>query len=216
MDNRQICFIICANDDRYVEEALYYIKGLDVPEGYTIDCITVKEAASMAAGYNEAMAATEAKYKVYMHQDVFMVRKDFLYRLLELFGDETVGMVGMVGAIRLPENAIMWYGVRVGRIYRCSIYDMNESVIGITEGDYTEVEAVDGLLMATQYDIPWREDIFDGWDFYDVSQSFEFRRAGYKVVVPYMDRAWCLHDDDLLNYRSYFKYRKIFKNEYDV
>lgn len=25
MDNRQICFIICANDDRYVEEALYYI-----------------------------------------------------------------------------------------------------------------------------------------------------------------------------------------------
>ena len=50
MDNRQICFIICANDDRYFEEALYYIKRLEVPEGYTVDCITVKEAASMAAG----------------------------------------------------------------------------------------------------------------------------------------------------------------------
>lgn len=91
----------------------------------------------MAAGYNEAMAATEAKYKVYMHQDVFIVQKDFLYRLLGLFEDETVGMVGMVGATRLPENAIMWYGDRVGRIYRCSIYDMNESVIGKTEGNYT-------------------------------------------------------------------------------
>ena len=31
-----------------------------------------------------------------------------------------------------------------------------------------EVEGVDGLLMATQYDIPWREDLFDGWDFYDL------------------------------------------------
>ena len=38
--------------------------------------------------------------------------------------------------------------------------------------------------MATQYDVPWREDLFDGFDFYDVSQSFEFRKAGYTVGVP--------------------------------
>ena len=52
---------------------------------------------------------------------------------------------------------------------------------------YTEVEAVDGLFIATQYDVKWREDIFDGWDFYDISQSEEFHRAGYKVVVPYIN-----------------------------
>ena len=59
------------------------------------------------------------------------------------------------------------------------------------EADWHEVEAVNGSLIATQYDIPWREDILSGWEFYDVAQSLEMRRAGYKVVVPYQREAWC-------------------------
>lgn len=42
---------------------------------------------------------------------------------------------------------------------------------------YQNVDAVDGLLMMTQYDLPWRDDLFSDFDFYDVSQAFEFRRA---------------------------------------
>ena len=30
---------------------------------------------------------------------------------------------------------------------------------------FIPVECIDGLLMATQYDVPWREDLFDGFDF---------------------------------------------------
>ncbi len=75
-------------------------------------------------------------------------------------------------------------------------------------------EAVDGFLMATQYDIPWREDVFNGWDYYDASQSFEFRKAGYSVVVPHQDPPWCLHDDGWLNLTNYFNNRLIFKSEY--
>lgn len=41
-----------------------------------------------------------------------------------------------------------------------------------------DVTAIDGMFMATQYDISWREDLFDGWDFYDISQSCEFTRGG--------------------------------------
>ena len=39
------------------------------------------------------------------------------------------------------------------------------------------------------------KDLFDGWDFYDISQCQEFRRTGYKVVVPKQEEAWCIHDD---------------------
>ncbi len=53
---------------------------------------------------------------------------------------------------------------------------------------------IDGMLMATQYDLPWREDLFMRWDSYDASQSQEFIRHGYQVVVPAMDHPWCLHD----------------------
>ena len=58
-----------------------------------------------------------------------------------------------------------------------------------------EVEALDGLLLATSRDVRWREDLFDGWDFYDVSQCLEMRRMGWRVVVPCQETPWCYHDN---------------------
>ena len=69
--------------------------------------------------------------------------------------------------------------------------------------------------MATQYDLPWREDLFQGWDFYDASQSVEFWKAGYKVVVPHMETPWCLHENDVLNLSQYERWRDIFLDEYE-
>ena len=112
----------------------------------------------------------------------------------------------------MPEHAVMWYGERVGRIYTSNVVKAGMSVMGGT--GICEVEAVDGLLMATQYDVPWREDLFTGWDFYDVSQSFEFRRKGYRVVVPAMEEPWCIHDDGFLNLSNYYNERKKFLSEY--
>lgn len=214
MNDKKICFIMCVNNKDYEEEQSYYMNSLKVPEGYEIEILEVRDAVSMTAGYNEGMYASDAKYKVYMHQDVFIVNKNFISDMLEVFSDETIGMLGMVGATKLPENSIMWYGPRVGRLYYNSIYEAGDSVIGEVEGAYEEVEALDGLLIATQYDIPWREDLFRDWDFYDASQSQEFIRAGYKVVVPNQDTAWCIHDDGFFNLKNYYKNRKIFQQEY--
>ena len=101
-------------------------------------------------------------------------------------------MIGMIGSPRMPENSVMWYGERIGCIYSSSAYHMQMYTAGAVEQPYQQVEAVDGLLMATQYDIPWREDLFQKWDFYDISQAFEFRRNGYQVVVPAMEKPWCI------------------------
>lgn len=214
MNDKKICFIMCVNNKDYEEEQSYYMKSLKVPDGYEMEILEVKDAASMTAGYNEGMYASDAKYKVYMHQDVFIVNKNFIADMLQIFSNEKIGMLGMVGATKLPENSIMWYGPRVGKLYYNSIYEAGESEIGEIDGAYEEVEALDGLLMATQYDIPWREDLFQDWDFYDASQSQEFIRAGYKVVVPNQPQAWCIHDDGFFNLKNYYKNRKIFQQEY--
>ena len=206
---------MCVNNEMYEEECLYYINHLVIPNGYEIDVISIKEAKSMTEGYNAAMVATDAKYKIYMHQDVFLVKLDFIQDMLDVFSNPEVGMIGMVGAEKLSKDGCMWNGDRVGRIYSSNIVSTQLFIASDKQNKpYTEVEAVDGLFIATQYDIKWREDIFDGWDFYDVSQSEEFHRAGYKVVVPYMDIPWCLHDDGILNLEDYDKYRKRFLNEY--
>ncbi|MCI8530767.1 MAG: hypothetical protein HFH82_16840 [Lachnospiraceae bacterium] len=212
MNPKKICFILCTNHERYKKECLYYIAHLSIPKGFCVDILTISDADSMTAGYNAGMQQSDAKYKIYLHQDVFIINKNFLSDLLNVFEDERIGLVGMVGAPKLPEHAVMWYGERVGRIYTSNVVKAGVSIMGGPE--MNEVEAVDGLLMATQYDIPWREDLFTGWDFYDVSQSFEFRRKGYRVVVPAMEEPWCIHDDGFLNLSNYYNERKKFLAEY--
>lgn len=218
MDNKKICFIMCVNNEMYEMEAMHFISRLRVPEGYTIDAISIKDAKSMTSGYNEGMQATDAKYKVYLHQDVLIVEPDFIANMLDVFQNKEIGMLGMVGSPKLPENMIQWWGERCGSIYSSNvsaIFELNFDVRGMeTHPSYTEVEAIDGLLMATQYDIPWRDDLFDKWDFYDVSQSLEFIRHGYKVVVPYMETPWCIHDDGFVNLKNYYEEREKLLKEY--
>lgn len=219
MNDKEFCFIICSNDKLYSEECLYYINHLKIPEGYKIDVLTVEDALSMTAGYNEAMKCSEAKYKVYLHQDTFIVDPDFIQDCLDIFlNDAGIGMIGNVGVKKLPASGIMWEARRYGKVYEQHIYETvlfaGDEVSENREERYRQMEAVDGFLMVTQYDILWREDLFDKWDFYDCSQSMEFIRRGYRVVVPHMKTPWCVHDCGFVNYDNYEGERRKFIAEY--
>lgn len=213
VNEKKVCFVICSNDRLYTEECLHYIYHLNVPEEYQLEVLTVEGAKSMAAGYNEGMQDSDAKYKVYLHQDTFIINRDFIRDFLDVFQkDEKIGMIGMIGSPELPDNGIMWAGERCGAIYVPGY--LNNSLFRPGGTGQTEVEAIDGLLMITQYDIPWREDKFDKWDFYDCSQSQEFIRRGYKVVVPAIGEPWCMHDSTLSVMNAYDGERQKFLQEY--
>ena len=217
MNEKEICFIICSNDEVYLRECLYYISQLIVPEGYSIDVLTVTEAKSMTAGYNEAMRCSKAKYKVYLHQDTFIVNPSFIGDCLKVFqSDEKIGMLGNIGAKKLPDNGVMWDADRFGMLYEQHIYEtaLLSNTAGMEKEKALDVEAIDGFLMVTRYDLPWREDVFDKWDFYDASQSMEFIKKGYRVVVPYMEKPWCVHDCGFVNLERYEEERKKFVKEY--
>ena len=77
-NDRKICFIICSNNQQYLEECLLYLSLLKVPKGYETEVLAIQDASSMTAGYNEGMKASDAKYKVYLHQDTFITEKTFL------------------------------------------------------------------------------------------------------------------------------------------
>lgn len=218
MNSQKICFIMCSNDEFQAREARIYIDQLHVPENYEVEVLVVVDAKSMTSGYNEAMNASDAKYKIYMHQDVFILKLDFLEAVLELFQKyPEVGMFGVVGNESIAEDGGMWSDGtwrRTGEILADGIFESDYSLFSRVEGAYAEVISLDGLLMVTQYDLPWREDLFWGWDYYDASQSVEFWKAGYKVVVPYMEVPWCIHNNDVLNMSSYAQWRKVYKEEY--
>lgn len=218
MNEKEICFIMCTNNPLYAEECMYYIRHLNVPAGYSIDILTVEDAHSMTSGYNEAMQCSQAKYKVYLHHDTFIVYRDFLAACLDIFQENPeIGMIGNIGVRKMPSSGVMWDADRYGMLYEQHIYEtqlLMNRIENVTDGAYLEVDAIDGYLMVTQYDIPWREDLFDKWDFYDASQSMEFIRQGYKVVVPKMEQPWCVHDCGFISLGNYEEERKKFVREY--
>ena len=216
LNNKKIAFILAVNNELYYEECLWYLQQLTVPTGYETDIIAVREAKSMAEAYNAAMESSDAKYKVYLHQDVFIYYRDIIVDIIKIFEvDNKLGLIGVLGGRKIPKNAVAWNAWDCGHVY--ANYYKNASILKCYQDKnlpYVEVEAIDGMLMATQYDIKWREDLELGWDFYDVTQSLEFKRNGYKIGIPYQETPWCMHDCGWSKLHSYEKARKVVLENY--
>lgn len=212
MEQRKMAFITCVNQEVLYQKSLKFINRLEVPEDIQIECIPIKNAPSLTKGYNKGMQQTQAKYKVYLHQDVSILHKGFIKDIVTLFQmHDKIGMFGVIGARTLPSDGIWWKSYHgAGKVY-----DSHSGKMGMInfQDDTKSIEhvaCVDGLLMATQYDLPWQEKLFDGWHFYDISQCFDFQKAGYKVAVPYQHMPWCVHDCGIVNLDGYDHYRKVF------
>lgn len=225
LDDHSICFISNVNNEAEYEGAKRAILELEIPSGYNVEILGVRHAVSMAAGYQQAMEASNAKYKIYLHQDVFVINPRLISNLLNIFqSDIKVGMVGVAGAAKLRQDQPAWWISELSTLFgtcytRLSENEMVRNYYGEVPGGpgaYVHVAAIDGLFMATQYDLPWRADLFQGWHFYDISQSREFINAGYKVVIPHQREPWVIHDcghkplDD-----SYYENMRIFKENYN-
>lgn len=124
-------------------------------------------------------------------------------------------MAGVCGAINMPVNGIWWESKnKSGKVYENSSGRINLLDFDFNNIEQREVECIDGLIMITQYDIPWREELFDGWHFYDASQSKEFINRGYKVITPKQCTPWCIHECGIVNINEFEKYRRIYLDKY--
>lgn len=218
MDEHKFCFIICANKERELEECLWYISNLLVPKGYKKETVVIRGASSMTSGYNQALKQTDAKYKIYLHQDVLIVNQGILPAILKIFQNELIGMIGVLGRKDFMPAADYTISWNAGGVEGCNVQGTWYHNWCDAGKEYMDVVAIDGMFMATQYDLPWDEENFDGWDFYDISQSVNFSQAGYRLVVPCVSYAdqWCFHDSGQSEYYDWDKYRKIFCHLYSA
>lgn len=217
LDKKKICFISCVSNKNTYEKCLSYLDKLVIPEGMKVERICIEDAKALTEGYNRAMKQSNAKYKVYIHQDTFILYEGFLQEVVTLLNKyPKLGLLGVAGGKNLPLSGIWWETTeKYGNVYDTSggvkvLLDM-----GIIKGDYERVHVIDGLIMITQYDINWRDDLIKGWHLYDASQSMEFIKSGYEVGVPKQSQTWCFHDCGLIKLNEeYEKNRIIFINEY--
>lgn len=194
VNENSICFITCVNNDTLYDLCLRHIQSLSVPPHMDVELIDIRKADSMASGYQAAMHQSDAKYKVYVHQDTFIINRSFIYDILHVFQqNDALGIIGVIGAEEVPQSGIWWEASKkAGKVIE---YRSTYSYLSFDEINETvkTVQALDGLLLATQYDLPWQKEIFDGWHLYDTSQCFEFRKKGYWVGIPYQKEPWVIH-----------------------
>lgn len=222
--DKTILFVTCVTNENLYQLCLKHIRKLKIPSSFTIEFLSLKNVNSMASGYNQALQ-NKAKYKIYLHQDTFITEKNFLIYLVDLFDRyKEVGLIGLAGCKKVPLTGIWWDGEGlVGKVIDCRfkepyLLDFDKNATEFI-GDLEIVQAIDGFLMATQYDIRWKEEWFDGFHFYDTSQSLEFKKNGYLIGVPFQQTAWSKHGENFkgdyqLDYVEYERNRQVFVNKY--
>ncbi len=201
MHNRKIAFIICVNDEAYYQECLFYISRLRLPKGHELEVYPVRQAASIYQGYQQAMEQSDAEYKIYMHQDVFLIDPDFLNDMTGLFERRPqAGLAGVLGAAGVSGDRRFYRSWDLGNVIGCSEKKSFQNELDCRE---TQAQILDGMLLMTKADLPWRHDVLGGWDFYDISQSLEFAKAGYELWVLRQPQPKCIHDCGYLNLTGY-------------
>ena len=199
------------------DKCLLHIEQLNIPAGMSVDTVAIKEADSMTQAYNAAMNDSDAKYKIYLHQDAMITDQHFIEKVLELFQEnEDIGICGVAGAKNLPQNGIWWEGRKIGVFSDSHERDeiMREYKYECDPTRPIDVDVLDGVILCTQYDVPWREDLFTKWHFYDLSQCMEFKRNGYRVSVLPAEASMIEHYSGVASMKNFDSEREIFINEY--
>ncbi|MFP3154899.1 glycosyltransferase [Lachnospiraceae bacterium ZAX-1] len=196
MNNKQIALIIHIVNSELAAAALEAVNNLVIPSGYTLDVITVEQSGSTTEAYQAAMQESDAKYKIYLHENTMIVNKNLLTDLLAVFStDASVGMVGLVGAQMLPPSTIVCHGLLenagvFGKKQIITDKNITESRFS-SQADAVNVEVVEDFFIATAVDLPWNTDAYECSYHAGIEYAFAVRGAGYKILIPFQETAWC-------------------------
>lgn len=197
MNDRKIA-VIAQCDPNGISSIRPYIDALDIPNGYEAELIEVRSDGNVADAYQRVMEASDAKYKIYLAPGSILLRLNFFEEMLHVFENSMIGAMGLVGANQLSTTGVLAVSPFVkGRLLYADDTDFNGADI---DGEMEQVMAVSGDLIATQYDIPWRSDLFHSDCFFVEAQCIEFQRKGYRTVVPKQEEAWLLASTKEISY----------------
>ena len=163
-----------------------------LPRNFQLDFVVIVDSKNKMVAYNKAILQSNAKYRFYIDASTEILRKDLFESFVRLFSNNPeIGILGCLGTDELPLNGIA-HQARAEKTYgSCLIGEDKVLIQGVAfDGSYKEVQCIFGGIIATQYDVQWREDLFisSGSCFEFTSQCIEFLRKGYKVAVISQDK----------------------------
>lgn len=189
LDENKIAVIVYVQDEADYKICTESLRELSCPEGYGIAIFPVAKAESRGKAYQTGMEASDAKYKVYIDSSAWIVYENLLAEMIDIFSRHPeIGILGLSGTEIIPPNAPFW--VSPARLGKWSDKNGTEHEFGVFDEPFREVQALDLYFLMTQYDMPWRTDLFNDDLFLCASQSIEFKRQGYKACVVKQEGTW--------------------------
>lgn len=196
---KNICFIVYLEHASHEGRITECISKLNVPEGMEIELNYVNSGIP-SRDYNEIIKRTESEIIIYIRDYVILLYNDLLFSVMDIFEqDKNIGMIGTVGAKRIATDGKIVNGIMnntgvLGKIYSSDkqLEKLDYIEYGAIENAYEEVDGIEGDLIITNRKVLWREDLFEDFNFLEVSQCLEYKRKDIKVVVAKQSEPWFL------------------------
>lgn len=188
----QLSIIICSIDEgRYANVSANLQRHLG---GISHEFIRIRDARSLAEGYNRGMDLGRGELLIFCHDDIEVLQPDFLRRLLGHL--ERCDVVGVAGTTRLKDSHWGSAGVPATHGQVLQPLESGEGYVlnvfcqdGDHQGDDGDgrIQALDGLFIAARRAaakaLRFDEATFDGFHLYDLDFSFRAHLGGYRVGV---------------------------------
>lgn len=170
---------------------------------YGAEIVLVEGAESIYAAYEEGRQRAKHGTKVYVHDDVAILDFDATPKILQEFRTRHAALMGVIGARgdKLPwwtNDTLMggWGDVRRDkRVYWSSGSSgrtLSEPFSGQrpidnrwlgAEWDSGELDTLDGIFLAEQFNVPWPEREAGLWHGYDAERCQQVKAAGKSIKI---------------------------------
>ena len=218
IDEYKIAIVVFDSDGISYKKIKQVANHCSLPENFQLDFVVIANAKNRMEAYNKAISQSNAKYKFYIDEHVALLQKNLFEKFIRLFSDNTkIGAIGCIGTTEIPLSGIA-YQASLEKTYGSCFIGKNKILTqGVTfDGACKEVQCIFDGLIATQYDIQWREDLFTSvYNCFDFSsQCIEFLRNDYKVVVISQEFPLIWKNND--NYSATESEQQAFLKEYSA
>ena len=190
----KIAFLLYGTDEWILSENLEYLNSLYVPDDIDVEIYKLNSADGLLPTFENGRLLSDARYKVYLNQNTYIIDKKFIPRVIGVFQNHPqIGMIGVRGfRMDQEKNQAEFEGYNLSHVY-----DIFSFVREFREGTATgiiPVLALDRHLMVTSADTPW---IGEESNFH-IAKSVELRHAGIETVVMVADQPMVLFDNGVL------------------
>lgn len=194
MNEKGIAILVWKRNEEHYANCIEGLRQLQYPAGYEVQVYTLTDQDTFTKQCSSVLAESDAKYKIYLSDEMRITALTFVQDMLNIFADRTIGMIGFFGSAEMPLSAnIMDASHKYGSVFMPADGALEEMRFGEGTADaVADVRAILPSLFVTQNDLPWDAD-YTGQYYAVQAQCRNFTRHGYRVVVPMQGTPFCAY-----------------------